>query len=819
MAEVSIETEDLEISVEEKETFLSPKSKGASRIFVKWDSLARYIIMALAFLLPLWILPFGGSFALGLSKSLIFFTLVLLAVIFYLINLLQEGVIIYPKSWAFLALFAVLAVGLISSFFAKPIAVSFFGTGAEVGTFFFVLFSALLFLLTVLLFQSEKKILKFFFLLVLSSLAVFVLQGLHSLFDIGFGTLLPAKLDNFIGFWSEMAIFFGFVALLVVVFLEFFEASRKIRFFLFGAMTFSLLVMALANFMAAWVVFGVLLLIFLVYLFSALGESRNFARLPLFIILVALFFILARPLMGDLITSMGLNSIEVRPSWSATYEVVKETLTSDIKSLFLGSGPNTFVYDWIKHKPLVINQTAFWNARFQSGIGLLPSFVATTGLLGTLTWLFFLFFILYYGFKSVGYSENNVTRSLLFGSFLGSVYLWIFAVIYPINNLLFVLSFATTGIFFAMLARSGIIEMKKFSFVDKTSVGFVSSLLIVLLLIGSVATFYLFFQKYWAAYSYDRGIAAANVTGDLDQAESLFLKATRFDKQDRFHRSLTDLGLVRLSQLLSQNLPQEEMRLRFQNILAFTIQHAQSATDINPTDPLNWAVLGRVYENIIPFGIDGTRNVALDSYKQAFDKGPSDPQPLLASARVEIQYGNSDAARTFLISSLQLKGDYTPALFLLARIAAQEGDLTNAIRQTEQARLTAPNDVGILFQLGLLYYQAGDYQNASVVLERAVALNINYSNARYFLGLAYDNLGQKQAAISEFEKIESLNPGNTEVKGILSNLRAGRGALSNISPPQPAPEDREEPPLEEETAGSAEEALEISEEALTESEE
>ena len=794
MTEVIIE--DIEISAEEQkeENTNSPRTSS-----IRWDNLAYYVFLALGFLLPVWAWPFGGGASLGMSKSLLFFVLVLSATIFYLIYLLQEGVVKYPKSYAFLSLAAILAVAFVSSIFAEaPMFVAMFGSGGQVGSFFFLLFSAILLLLSTFIFSSEKRILSFFSAVVLSSALVFVLQMIHSVFNVGFGKLLPSRLDNFAGSWSELAIFFGFIALTVTVFLEFFNAKKKLRFFLFGILVMSILSMAVANFTAAWIVLGSLLLIFLVYIFSTLGEARNFARLPLFIILVIMFFVLARPLVGDLIDSAGLNAVEVRPSWGATYEVVSNTWSESVKNLIIGSGPNTFVYDWAKFKPLAVNETAFWSTRFQSGIGLLPSLAATSGALGVLAWLSFLFFILYYGFKSVGHSDRGITKSLLFGSFLGSVYLWTFNIIYSTSNFLFALSFFITGIFFAMLIRSGILEMKSFSFVDKTSVGFVSSLLIVLMLIGSVATFYLFFQKYWAAYSYSKGVAVINIEGDLQKGEELLLKATRFDKQDRFHRSLAELGLVRLSQVLSQDLTQEEMRMQFQNILAFTIQHAQTATTINPVDSLNWNSLGRVYQNIIPFNISGTREVAVNAYEQAFKSSPTDPAPLFSSAQVEVQYGNTEAAKSLLNSALKLKGNYTSALFLLSQLAAQEGDLPNAIRQTEEARLTSPNDIGILFQLGLLYYQSGDYMNAGAVFERAVALNANYSNARYFLGLVYDNLGRTGDAILQFEKIQELNPGNAEVLRILSNLRNGRTALFNISPPGPAPENREEPPIEEE---------------------
>lgn len=782
--------------------------------FINWENCSRFIVLALAFLLPLWVLPLG-IFNLAMSKSLLIFISVLAAAVFYLIHLLQEGTITYPKSIAVLSLFFILIMSLCSSFFSGIFSFSFFGSGAEVDTFAFLFASVILFLLAFLLFRSEKHILMFLFLLMASSVVLFFVQLVHSFLGFNFGGILANKMDTLIGSWNELAVFFSFMALMAIIFLEFFgsklaelPSGRMWRIFLLSVIAMSLLVMAFINFAAAWIVFAIFLLVLFVYLFSSFGKNHNFARLPFFIILIAIFFILARPLMADLITSMGLNLIEVRPSWTATFEVVKSSLGDNFKDAILGTGPNTFLYDWFKFKPMSINETAFWSTRFQSGIGLLPTLVATMGLVSSLAWLFFLLVIVYYGIRTIGYGENDITKSLLFSTFLGSIYLWVFSIIYVPNHFLFILSFVMSGLFFAILAKSGKLKLGTFSFVNKGGAGFMASLLIVLLLISSVAAFYSIFQKYWAAYSYNKGLAVFNAEGKVDSAQKYFSRALRFDnQQDRYYRTLSELGLIQLSNFLSQpqQLSDEEVKLQFQNILAFVIQNAQQATVVNPKEPLNWLVLGQVYSNLVSLKIEGAESVALGAYKKALETSPADPTSLFSSAQVEIQVGNKEAARSYLNASLKLKSNYTSALFLLANLAAQEGDLDNAIRQTEMARLTAPNDVGVLFQLGLLYYQKKDYKNAQLTLERAVGVNSNYSNARYFLGLSYDKLGKKQEAIAQFEVIQTLNPDNKEVSAILSNLKAGRGALSEISPPQTAPEQREEPPIKDEgTAKSAE---------------
>ncbi len=791
-------TESFEAVVEEK-TIVEEESKPKKHS--RWEKISYYLFLSLAFLLPFWVIPFGG-FSVAASKSLLVYVLVLASAIFYLIHVLYKGKVQYLKSIAMYALGGIVLVTLLSSIFSGLFSHSFFGAGSEVGTFSFIFILSVALFLTTVFFRNEKNALRFFFLFIASSFVVFACQLIRSVFGVTFGGLLVNKTDTLLGSWNDLSVFFGFIALISVIVLEFFgeklnylKSGAKWRMILYLILGCSILVAAVTNFTTTWIILGALLLVFFVYLFSAFGRKRNFISLPFLIILLSVFFILARPLMGDLATSMGFDLVNVRPSWGITFDIAKQTLGTDAKNLFLGSGPNTFANEWLKFKPVDINQTMFWAVSFQSGIGFLPTLAVTSGILGSLVWLFFLGIIFYYGIRAVGYSENNIIKSLLFGSFLGSVYLWIFAFVYNPGIFILTLTFLITGLFLAMLTRSGYLQMKEVSFTEKTSLGFVFSLVAVLILIIGIAGFYMLFQKYWAIYSYNKGFEAFNIEGDLAKAEGYFLNASRFDKQDKYYRSLAELGMIKISVVLQQQLPKEEVRVQFQNVLASTVENAQTAINLNPSGLSNWLVLGRVFENIIPMGIQGSREAALDAYRKASEIAPTDPRPFLSSARVEVQAENNEEARNYLISALNLKRNYTSALFLLSQITAQEGDLENAIRQTEAARLTAPNDVGVLFQLGMLYYQNKDYDNAQPVFEKIVSLNPSYSNARYFLGLVYDKKDNTKSAIGQFEAIQVLNPDNVEVKKILSSLKAGRSALSSIDS---APEEREEPPIDEE---------------------
>lgn len=773
---------------------------------INLESVADYIFYCLIFLLPIFALPFTIN-ALAFSKAALFYIAIGIAFLLWLIVRLQKGELKIPKSALLLSLAGIVLVRLASSIFSLNPKLSMIGAGYEIDTFFFFLFAGAGLFLASMLFQSEKKTVIFYSLLFISATAVFVFQLIHIVFGLNvFSGFFPFKTSNLVGGWNDLAVFFGFIALSAIIFFEMLNLSRRIKIMLFILIALSFIAMTAVNFFTIWYVLGIFILIFLVYYFSCqsfgasssgiskINPGRKLINLSFFIIILIFLFILAKGILGDITVFLGTNIIDVRPSWSATYEVAYKTLS---ERPVLGSGPNTFLYDWLKFKPESINSTIFWNTRFQSGIGWLPSMVATSGILGGIAMIAFLVCLIYYGLKVISCNKNNLNRTLLAALFLGSLYLWTFAVFYSPGLLIFVLAFLVTGILIAGLVRAEKIKTIELSFLKNPKIGFISVLLTVFLILATVFAIYLFAQKYWAGYSYVQALKVLNMNGDLDRAESGISRAGRLDRQDIYFRDLSELGIARIQQILSQSgVAPEILRNQFQNALGSAIQNAQIAANLNPLDPLNWIQMGRIYESVAPLNISGAKDLAINSYNEALKRSPLDPSSYLAMARVEAQSDNIGKAREYIDSALGIKGDFAAALFFLSQIEAQQGNLKEAIQRNEQTVLIAPNDIGALFQLGLLYYQDKNYDGARFAFERTVALNTNYSNARYFLGLIYDKKGMKKEAIEQFEKIKELNLDNNEVKGILNNLNAGRGALEDISPPEEAPEKREKPPVE-----------------------
>jgi tetratricopeptide (TPR) repeat protein len=127
------------------------------------------------------------------------------------------------------------------------------------------------------------------------------------------------------------------------------------------------------------------------------------------------------------------------------------------------------------------------------------------------------------------------------------------------------------------------------------------------------------------------------------------------------------------------------------------------------------------------------------------------------------------------MEAINLKRDYTQAIFLLSQLEVQQGRAREALEAAEAAAYFAPNDPTILFQVGILRSANGNNAGAIQALARSVELNPQYANARFFLGVMYAITGQYPEAAAQLEEVASLSPENAQaVADDLAAVRAGR---------------------------------------------
>ncbi|MEK7614257.1 MAG: tetratricopeptide repeat protein [Patescibacteria group bacterium] len=775
------------------------------------DNFSFGLILGLTFLLPMFFLPATGV-SLDVGKMFLISVITLVAFVLWITNCFTKSSVKIPKSFLLGALFLVSLIVVVATAVSPVRMVSFFGQGVEVGTASFMVVAFLLTFVVSLAADSNNKIFRFY----LALFSSFVLiAGYHAvrLFAgpdvLSFGLFNDIR-SNPIGGWNNLSIFFGLILTLSLLTLEIIQIGKVYKFLLYVVLVVSLFFLAVINFTTSWIVLALISAIlfgYRIYLnkFKRAGSKPEEANLlsgggipwvPLVVFVVSVVLALTSGTLGNKLPSYFKTAqIEVRPSWIATADIARNTLK---ENLLLGSGPNRFSNEWQTYRPEALNNTVFWAADFNAGIGFIPTFVVTTGLLGGILWIVFLAVFLYSGIRAMFSSgANMISKYLIWSSFLSAAYLWAFSIFYVPSLTITGLTFIMTGIFVAVSLNNSAGKFE-FSLPKNQKLKLVSILVSVFLVVASVSLGYIFVKNTVAAVYFGKAMEILNSGGDIDTGEKALLKAISMNPIDTYKRVLSQFFAYKMNNLLQQkDLNPEIARPQFINFMSNAIQSAKQAVSYDETSYSNWINLGIVYETLVPIGIGGAYEEARKSYEKAIELSPKNPSTYLVLARLEISNKNPKTAREYLNKAIALKSNYTEALFSLSQIEIREGNTKEAISKTEYASSLNPDNAGLFFQLGLLKYTAKDYKGAIVALERATTIIPDYANAMYFLGLSYDNVGRKGDAIRQFIRIGELNSDNQEVKKILKNLTGGKDAFAGISPPDNAPESKKSPPVNE----------------------
>ncbi|HBM45584.1 MAG: Tetratricopeptide TPR_2 repeat-containing protein [Parcubacteria group bacterium GW2011_GWF2_38_76] len=757
------------------------------RVLSLMEKISFWLLMATCFLLPIFIYnPFPG-FSMDFGKKAILFSGAIISLMFWLLARFEDGKLSIPGGMfaksSTLLLFSFILSSFLSPGIGKNFYNSLFGMGLDTDTLSVFIAVFILMFLSSIYFQNMKRLSYFYTSLFLSFVIVFVAEVVQFYYA---GSFMPGSgvTSNMIGKWNDLGIFFGLCVVMSLATIELMHLNFYSRMFIWSVLVLSVFSVAVVNYSAVWVTVGaVSLLVFVYVMFFNIDKTHSghskikiLYRPSFVVILLCVIMFFAQTKIGEILAKYSVVNLDVRPSLSATLNIAQNTYREGWRSMLFGSGPNNFSGQWLKFKPNVVNDTIFWNVDFNMGVGKIPSYFVTLGLVGVLAWILFLCTILYYGFRTVLYS--NIPRSsrfMVFLSLVSAVYLWLFSFVYVSEVVVFTLTFLATGVLVASLIYVGTIKSFEFSFLKDPRLGFVSVLILVVLVVFGISSGYSIYNKFASNYLFQKSMYSLNSSGDFDAALENIKSAVSYNEQDVYYRTISEINLNKLSKFISNNKMDKDDVSLIRQMITDAYAAANTAIKLDSLNYLNWVALGRVGEAVVPLGVvDGSYGRASDSYKKALELNPKNPTILLDMARLEIASNNIPKAKEYLTSAISLKSNFTAAIYLLSQIEASEGNLVGAIAKAEQAYLFAPDDLGILFQLGFLKFSNRDYEGAIIALERAESINPQYSNAKYFLGLSYSKIGKNSQAIKQFRDISALNPDNQEIKNIINNLLQGK---------------------------------------------
>ncbi|MBY0110655.1 tetratricopeptide repeat protein [Patescibacteria group bacterium] len=607
------------------------------------------------------------------------------------------------------------------------------------------------------------------FLLVLVSEVIFVLVG-----SLSPATVSPTS--NFIGSFIDMGAFVGLIAIFGLLAIRMLGGARRMQFTV--AVVISLFALTLVNSMIVWILVSLVALGLFVE--SVMYRNRSVAVaephsrplvLPLITLVLGLLFVLGGTTIGGSIANLfGTTYIDARPSWQATFGI--GTHTYAVSPIF-GTGPNSFLEEWVRHHDRSINDSIFWAVDFGSGVGHVPTSFVTTGILGVLAWLGFFAVLLFFGVRGLiaRLPEDRWGRLVMMGSFFGALYvllLMVFALPGPVTM---AVGFILLGLFIASLEGE---HKRVFVFAENPRLGFGIVFLLTLLLIISIAAGYAVIERY-AARVLAQQASTALGSGNVEKAAEAVTASINLAPRDETFRLTSLIALAQMNRAAADTtLAPAVMQERVRAAAGSAIVAGLEAAKIDPQNYQNWALLGNIYGSLVPLGVQGAYEEAVGAYTRAAELAPTNPALRFVMAQLEITRGNNAAAETLLIEAINLKRDYTEAILLYARLAVTSGKTAEALQAAEAAAYFAPNDPGVLLQTGLLRYAGGNTAGAIEALTRAVALNPQFANAHFYLGMMYALSGEYPRAAEQLRVVAGFSEDNAiAVAADIAALDAG----------------------------------------------
>src|SRR3989344_7232337 len=429
-------------------------------VLISWSRLVYLagLVLCLVLVVPLVWFPFA------LGKTALFALAMLAAAILFVSG---GGTAALSRSRGFyIALFVCLIplAYLLSTAYSVNPAVAFLGQGVEVDTILFTLLAFLAFILSFALFRTLRTVR---ILLATLTTALVVAAAFQSANIFIPSMPLQSFADqsaNLIGKWNDLGILLGLLFLLLLSRLELMSTPRiGARLLWAGLSVLTVVLLGFVNFaLVWWFILAGSVVIAATSLLERRGTEASLRSngVPWFAAagaaLSIAFLIYGGAVNAALTSFFPVSSLEVRPSYVSTLQIVSASHQGGIKPLLVGTGPGTFLQNWLLYKPAEVNQSVFWNLDFLIGFSTITTAFLTVGVLGMLAWLAPLVLVGLAAARALwqGFLTREDTGAAM-SAVLGSVFLFAALLLYVPSPNLVLAAFVCAGAAFGFLWRQG----------------------------------------------------------------------------------------------------------------------------------------------------------------------------------------------------------------------------------------------------------------------------------------------------------------------------------------------------------------------------
>jgi cytochrome c-type biogenesis protein CcmH/NrfG len=361
------------------------------------------------------------------------------------------------------------------------------------------------------------------------------------------------------------------------------------------------------------------------------------------------------------------------PSLTASWSVALDVLRLP-KTAILGVGPNNYHLAYARFKPAWLNQTKLWNTQFTQGYNLPLTLLVSTGVLGLVSWILLVLQIL----KQVKY--NPALRS--------SPLTWMLLAL--LATQLVLPPFISLLVLFG-LVLSAWLSLPAHKFKQKKYHQLVIQVLGVILLITTIFGSYGLGRATIADYKFFRANQAGQDSQmvEMYQLQQQAVSLNPYLASYRRRYALTNLSLA--TALANKTELTSEEQSSMLQLIQQSIRESQAAATLQPADVRNWQVLAQIYNNLANT-ITGADQWAVNSYVQAIQASPTNPDLRIALGNIFYSVDQFEQAEQLFAQAISLKPDHANAHYNLANALAKQDKLEAAVISYENVLVLVEPD-------------------------------------------------------------------------------------------------------------------------------
>lgn len=380
--------------------------------------------------------------------------------------------------------------------------------------------------------------------------------------------------------------------------------------------------------------------------------------------------------------SGGTESGQIRLIvWKGALEVFKNYP-------IFGSGVETFAYSYYKYRPVEHNSVSEWDFLYNKAHNEYLNYLATTGLVGFLSYVFMIGAFLVYSMKYIVYREKAPSQytkyHILYTGLVAGYTSYLIQNIFGFSVVMIALLFYLYPAFVVTLTENA----KEFdlSKSDNFFVNLFRKLVynrlvhmgIIFIVGGLVLAFLYTLRLYWHADTLYKSGSDYSDAGNPGRAYNDLVRAVDLNFREPIYKA--ELGYAAGSAAVA--LYQEDATLSGQ-LRERSVEETEKALQISPANLSLWRTAIRTYYQLSTLDPEFEKKT-LEVMDHAISLAPTDAKLYYNKALVLGQAEKFDEAISTMQEALKLKPNYMEAYFYLGYFYEQKKDKENAIKNYEE---------------------------------------------------------------------------------------------------------------------------------------